>query len=276
MQKVGGPSPLSPTSFHGPGLRATPARTLSRPTPGPSREASERPVWRSASPRCEAKGLPPRSAKSPRFYSNAEIRRQRGGARIRFAPPGRKGRSRVRPILADSAARPARPIPPKSTNIFLKISIFNFHIFPIPHGELPQPRFARQPPLGGGRPGSGRHRETSPSPRLHRPPPRGGWREAPGGVLRAPPVPRPPFPVHPALRRPPVPRPPFPVPRPARPTPGPSQETSERPVWRSASPRREAKGLPPRSAKSPRSFSTRGGAGRGRADTALARGRERC
>ena len=37
------------------------------------------------------------------FFSNAEIRRQRGGARVRFAPSGRKGRSRVRPVLADSA-----------------------------------------------------------------------------------------------------------------------------------------------------------------------------
>ena len=52
------------------------------------------------------KRLPPRSAKPPRSFSNAEIRRQRGGARIRFAPLGRKGRSRIRPVLADSAAVP--------------------------------------------------------------------------------------------------------------------------------------------------------------------------
>ena len=246
MQKVGGPSPLSPTSFHGPGLRATPARTLSRsgsgselalpapsvprpapsppdawpvagnlrtarvaecqpstrkrlpprsakparstppaslrsaapsrrgpagqrtpqgnvarpaPTPPPSKRGGVKrrgeysvrrpsrafrsppgaqPARRLARRRkpqngpcggvpahaAKRKRLPPRSAKPPRFLSNAEIRRQRGGARVRFAPPGRDGRSRIRPVLADSAARPHGPFHQNLRIFFLRFQHF--------------------------------------------------------------------------------------------------------------------------------------------------------
>ena len=112
--------------------RRPPAPSAARPAPGPSREASERPAWRSASPRREAKRLPPRSAKPPRSFSNAEIRRQRGGARIRFARPAGRAGPVYGPFwpIPPRPARPIpRPIPPKSTDIFLKISTFNFHIF---------------------------------------------------------------------------------------------------------------------------------------------------
>ena len=152
--------------------RAQPARHLAR-------EASEQPAWRSVSPRREAKGLPPRSAKTPRSFSNAEIRRQRGGARICFTPSGRKGRSRVRPVLADSAARPARPIPPKSTNIFLEISRFHFPFFAPSRTEYSPSLASLGSPLseGAGRAADATRERRPPrvlrrSPRALRSPPR--------------------------------------------------------------------------------------------------------
>ena len=157
MQKVGGPSPLSPTSFHGPGLRATPARTLSRsgsgselalPAPSVPRSAPSPPdAWPIAGSlrtfrvaECEPSTrnrLPPRSAKPPRFLSNAETRRQRGGARIRFAPPGRDGRSRIRPVLADSAAVPHGPFHQNLRIFLLRFQHFIFLFLPHPARSTP-------------------------------------------------------------------------------------------------------------------------------------------
>ena len=203
MQKVGGPSPLSPTSFHGPGLRATPARALSRsgsgselalPAPSVPRPAPSPPdAWPVAGNLRTARVAECQpTLRSERAASAFPFQRGDPAATRRCPHPLRAARQRWPVSHTARSGRfrrpPARPIPPKSTNIFLEISTFYFHTFHIPHGGLPQPRFARQPPLGGGRPGSGRHRGTSPVPRYSSPSPHL----------------------------------PFPAPRPVRPTPGPS------------------------------------------------------
>ena len=67
-----------------------------------------------------------------RFGGNAELRRQRGGARIRFARPAGRAGPVYGPFwpIPPRPARPIpRPIPPKSTNIFLEILTFHFPIF---------------------------------------------------------------------------------------------------------------------------------------------------
>ena len=100
----------------------------------------------------------------------------------------------------------------------------------IPSGTEYSPSLAsRGSPLAEGAGRAADATGSAPVPRPARPPPRGGRREAPGGVLRAPPAPC-------TARR---------------------RKSQKLSVWRSDSPRCEAKELPPHSARASRSFSTR-------------------
>ena len=150
MQKVVGPSPLSPTNFHGPGLRATPARTLSRsgsgselalPAPSVPRSAPSPPdAWPVAGNLrtarvavCQPMLRSERAASAFGQVSAFLFQRGDPAATRRCPHPLRAARQRWPVSHTARSGRfrrpPARPIPPKSTNIFLEISIVHFPIF---------------------------------------------------------------------------------------------------------------------------------------------------
>ena len=185
-----------------------PSRALRSPPraqPAPLREGGEReePGGVLRSPPVPRPSVPRPAPSPPDARSAAGSLRTSRVAECQPSPRSESGCLRVRPSLrvsfptrrsggnaevpASASRRPAGraglvygpfwPIPLPAPHgsfhqnlriFFLRFQHFIFLFCLIPHGVLPQPRFARQPPLGGGRSGSGRHRGTSPSTRSER------------------------------------------------------------------------------------------------------------